>query len=129
MRFFCLQLVVALMASSAFSFSLRSLRPGVRQSGLGGVRRTCRLRLLSSATANTNNQAANQAITPRDEDYSAWYGDVIRHGSLAESSPSRGAMVIKVGVVVVDHLILPSCGEAGGGRQAAGGRRSQLCVL
>ena len=34
-------------------------------------------------------------ITPRGEDYSRWYLDVIREADLAENSPVRGCMVIK----------------------------------
>lgn len=35
-----------------------------------------------------------QKITPRHEDYSRWYLDVIREAELAENSPVRGCMVI-----------------------------------
>jgi prolyl-tRNA synthetase len=35
------------------------------------------------------------SITPRAEDYSRWYLDVIREADLAENSPVRGSMVIK----------------------------------
>jgi len=34
-------------------------------------------------------------ITPRAEDYSKWYNDIIRVTGLAENSPVRGCMVIK----------------------------------
>jgi len=34
-------------------------------------------------------------ITPRSENYSKWYNDIIRVTDLAESSPVRGCMVIK----------------------------------
>ncbi len=34
-------------------------------------------------------------ITPRNEDYSRWYLDVIRETELAEASPVRGSMVIR----------------------------------
>ncbi|HQR39220.1 MAG TPA: proline--tRNA ligase [Blastocatellia bacterium] len=36
-----------------------------------------------------------EKITPRNEDYSRWYLDVIRDAELAESSPVRGCMVIR----------------------------------
>ena len=36
-----------------------------------------------------------ERITPRCEDYSRWYLDVIREAQLAESSPVRGCMVIR----------------------------------
>ena len=34
-------------------------------------------------------------ITPRNEDYSRWYLDVIREAELSEASPVRGSMVIR----------------------------------
>lgn len=38
---------------------------------------------------------AESTITPRSEDYSRWYLDVIREAELAENSPVRGSMVIR----------------------------------
>jgi prolyl-tRNA synthetase len=38
---------------------------------------------------------SNKGITPREEDYSQWYLDIIERAELAENSPVRGAMVIK----------------------------------
>ncbi len=38
---------------------------------------------------------AQQGITPRSEDYSQWYLDVIAAGELTDKSPVRGCMVIK----------------------------------
>jgi prolyl-tRNA synthetase len=38
---------------------------------------------------------SNKGITPRNEDYSQWYLDIIDRAELAENSPVRGAMVIK----------------------------------
>lgn len=40
-------------------------------------------------------EAESDFITPRSEDYSKWYNDVIKTAGLAESSPVRGCMVIK----------------------------------
>jgi len=37
----------------------------------------------------------SEAITPRADDYSKWYSDIIRASSLSENSPVRGCMVIK----------------------------------
>ena len=34
-------------------------------------------------------------ITPRSEDYSRWYTDVVRRAELADYSPVRGCMVIR----------------------------------
>ncbi|MCB9778017.1 MAG: proline--tRNA ligase [Alphaproteobacteria bacterium] len=38
---------------------------------------------------------SKQPITPRDQDYSRWYLDVIAHADLVDSSPVRGCMVLK----------------------------------
>ncbi len=37
----------------------------------------------------------SKGITPRSEDYSRWYGDVITRAQLAENAPVRGCMVIR----------------------------------
>src|SRR5216117_2622825 len=39
--------------------------------------------------------AQAQKITPRAQDFSAWYGDVITQAELADYSPVRGCMVIR----------------------------------
>ncbi len=39
--------------------------------------------------------ADDKAITPRAEDFSAWYNDVIMRAELADYSPVRGCMVIR----------------------------------
>ncbi|MFH1077951.1 MAG: proline--tRNA ligase [Patescibacteria group bacterium] len=38
---------------------------------------------------------ATKALTPRGEDFSAWYQEVVEQADLAEHSPVRGCMVIK----------------------------------
>ncbi len=38
-----------------------------------------------------------KGITPRDEDFSAWYNDVVIRAQLADHSPVRGCMVIRPG--------------------------------
>jgi len=35
------------------------------------------------------------AVTPREEDYSQWYLDVVRNAKLADNSPARGCMIIR----------------------------------
>jgi prolyl-tRNA synthetase len=35
------------------------------------------------------------AVTPRADNYSQWYNDVVRKGKLAENSPARGCMIIR----------------------------------
>eukprot|EP00584_Thalassiosira_punctigera_P005502 CAMPEP_0172525882 /NCGR_PEP_ID=MMETSP1067-20121228/896_1 /TAXON_ID=265564 ORGANISM="Thalassiosira punctigera, Strain Tpunct2005C2" /NCGR_SAMPLE_ID=MMETSP1067 /ASSEMBLY_ACC=CAM_ASM_000444 /LENGTH=681 /DNA_ID=CAMNT_0013309265 /DNA_START=224 /DNA_END=2269 /DNA_ORIENTATION=+ len=44
---------------------------------------------------NQADDAESDYITPRSENYSRWYNDVIRVCDLAETSPVRGCMVIK----------------------------------
>eukprot|EP00934_Nitzschia_sp_Nitz4_P007318 Nitzschia sp. Nitz4//scaffold76_size158648//122799//124828//NITZ4_002563-RA/size158648-augustus-gene-0.141-mRNA-1//1//CDS//3329557896//7308//frame0 len=49
----------------------------------------------SKTKKNETVEAESDFITPRAEDYSKWYNDIIRVTGLAESSPVRGCMVIK----------------------------------
>jgi prolyl-tRNA synthetase len=42
-----------------------------------------------------NSPDNKNVITPRSQDFSEWYLDIIREASLAENSPVRGCMVIK----------------------------------
>ena len=39
--------------------------------------------------------AQKSGITPREDDYSQWYLDVIREGQLADYSPVKGCMVLR----------------------------------
>jgi prolyl-tRNA synthetase len=39
--------------------------------------------------------AEDKALTPRAEDFSAWYNEVILRGEMADHSPVRGSMVIR----------------------------------
>ncbi len=39
--------------------------------------------------------ADNKKLTPRDEDFSAWYNEVVLRAELADYSPVRGSMVIR----------------------------------
>ena len=36
-----------------------------------------------------------KAITPRNEDYSQWYLDIVKRAELADNSAVRGCMIIK----------------------------------
>lgn len=45
--------------------------------------------------SSDNNEETSDFITPRAENYSKWYNDIIRVTDLAETSPVRGCMVIK----------------------------------
>lgn len=64
------------------------------QTWLGSVLRGRNLTTMSVAQKK-DSQAKDSGITPRGEDYSEWYFDVVRAADLAENSPVRGMMVIK----------------------------------
>jgi hypothetical protein len=49
----------------------------------------------SSTDSSSSDDAESDFITPRVENYSKWYNDIIRVTGLAEPSPVRGCMVIK----------------------------------
>ena len=65
--------------------------------------RPCRISMSASSSAtgiNTQRKGKSKAVssrevTPRDEDYSQWYLDIISSSDLAESSPVKGCLVIK----------------------------------
>lgn len=62
-----------------------------------------------------------QSITPRSEDYSQWYQDVISAAKLAESSPVKGCMVIRPhGFDIWERLRdeLDTCIKASGAKNA-----------
>jgi prolyl-tRNA synthetase len=40
-------------------------------------------------------QTANKGVTPRSEDYSRWYQDVVAKAEMADYSPVKGSMVIR----------------------------------
>ncbi len=46
-------------------------------------------------TQNNEQKEESFHITPRSEDYSAWYLDIIKVAGLAEHGPAKGSMVIK----------------------------------
>lgn len=46
-------------------------------------------------TDKNPSSGAEKAITPRSEDYSQWYLDIVDQAEMAEHSPVRGCMVIK----------------------------------
>lgn len=47
------------------------------------------------ATAEKKDDEESDFITPRADDFSKWYNDLIRVSGLAETSPVRGCMVVK----------------------------------
>ena len=49
----------------------------------------------NSENKSSSNDETSDFITPRSENYSKWYNDIIRVTDLAETSPVRGCMVIK----------------------------------
>ncbi|GMI26238.1 hypothetical protein TeGR_g9232 [Tetraparma gracilis] len=48
-----------------------------------------------SPAAASPADASSDSIVPRSQDFSQWYQDVIKASELAESSPTRGSMIIK----------------------------------
>ncbi len=48
-----------------------------------------------AANTEQNRKNFQKTITPRTEDYSQWYLDIISAADLAENGPARGTMVIK----------------------------------
>ena len=51
--------------------------------------------MAETKTDKNQKKADELAITPRDEDYSQWYLDVVRAGELMDYAPVRGCMVIR----------------------------------
>ncbi|XP_022945172.1 proline--tRNA ligase, chloroplastic/mitochondrial [Cucurbita moschata] len=91
-----------LSPASPFTFSRRALGISWRQ------QRPFRLPLLapglsvrSSSTGteihvdNSKNRVPEGAITPRSQDFNAWYLDIIANAELADYGPVRGTMVIR----------------------------------
>ena len=48
-----------------------------------------------TTTKQEADRGAEKAVTPRSQDFSQWYQDVVEQADLAEHSPVRGCMVIK----------------------------------
>ncbi|WJX34886.1 Proline--tRNA ligase, chloroplastic/mitochondrial [Trifolium repens] len=44
---------------------------------------------------NSKNKVPDRVITPRSQDFNAWYLDIIAHAELADYGPVRGTMVIR----------------------------------
>ncbi|CAK8568224.1 unnamed protein product [Lathyrus sativus] len=44
---------------------------------------------------NSKNRVPDRVITPRSQDFNAWYLDIIAHAELADYGPVRGTMVIR----------------------------------
>lgn len=44
---------------------------------------------------NSKNRVPEGAITPRSQDFNAWYLDIIANAELADYGPVRGTMVIR----------------------------------
>ncbi|KAK3220524.1 hypothetical protein Dsin_014494 [Dipteronia sinensis] len=49
----------------------------------------------SGASQERVNQDRDQVITPRSQDFNAWYLDIIANAELADYDPVRGTMVIR----------------------------------
>ena len=49
--------------------------------------------------------AADKNLTPRDEDFAAWYNQVVHRSELADHSPVKGSMVIRPwGYAIWEHM-------------------------
>jgi prolyl-tRNA synthetase len=79
----------------------------------GGARRHAMRSRLSSRSswlppnlvARSMASKASNVITPRAENYSKWYLDVIAAADLIENSPVKGCMVVRpTGMALWDHL-------------------------
>lgn len=47
----------------------------------------------------------NMALTPRSQDFSAWYNELVQQADLAQNSDVRGCMVIKpYGYAIWEHM-------------------------
>uniref|UniRef100_A0A803N5I8 proline--tRNA ligase n=1 Tax=Chenopodium quinoa TaxID=63459 RepID=A0A803N5I8_CHEQI len=49
----------------------------------------------STLTSTTKPKSQDKVITPRSQDFSAWYLDIIYHAELSDYGPVRGTMVIR----------------------------------
>src|SRR6476660_4148947 len=49
----------------------------------------------TAMSKKTNSDSLVTEITPRSEDFGAWYTDVVRRAELADYSPVKGCMVIR----------------------------------
>ena len=60
-----------------------------------------------ASVADGNKPKESNLITPRGEDYSAWYNDIVYGADLIDLSPVRGCAVIKPwGFSIWDNIIL-----------------------
>jgi prolyl-tRNA synthetase len=61
--------------------------------------------LLSESKSGSKKDAFVTEITPRSEDFSRWYLDVVRRAELADYSPVKGCMVIRpYGYAIWEHI-------------------------
>ncbi|KNA02706.1 hypothetical protein SOVF_216180, partial [Spinacia oleracea] len=49
----------------------------------------------TSTNDNSKSKSQEKAITPRSQDFNAWYLDIISNAELADYGPVRGTMVIR----------------------------------
>jgi prolyl-tRNA synthetase len=58
---------------------------------------------------NSKNKVPDRVITPRSQDFNAWYLDIIAHAELADYGPVRGTMVIRpYGYAIWESIQVPS---------------------
>ena len=58
---------------------------------------------------NSKNRVTERVITPRSQDFNAWYLDIIANAELADYGPVRGTMVIRpYGYAIWEAIQVPS---------------------
>lgn len=58
---------------------------------------------------NSKNRVPDRVITPRSQDFNAWYLDIIANAELADYGPVRGTMVIRpYGYAIWESIQVPS---------------------
>ena len=76
---------------------------------------------------NKKTQTKSTGLPARDEDYSAWYQEVIKVADLAEHSAVRGCMVIKPYGYAIWEAIRAGLDRRDLQRSHLGARRNSLC--
>lgn len=60
-----------------------------------GIEKNMQQKKKQQQSSKSKQQQSNKTITPRSEDFSRWYLDIVREAQLADYGPVRGTMVIR----------------------------------